>query len=192
MDSKLKGRVTCEDYDPRWRDEFEKVKGYLYSLLKDHVIAIEHVGSTSVIGCAAKPILDIDIVVKSKEDFISVKTILESVGYAHRGDQGIEGREVFKRLFEDEYMAYHLYCCQKDSKELLRHLSLRNYLNDHPKVRDEYSRLKKRLAELYPQQILDYMEGKDEFVKQMNIDCEKQGYLLSEYVRADGHKDWLK
>lgn len=187
MDSKLNGKVTCVDYDPQWRDEFEKVKSYLYSLLKDHVIAIEHVGSTSVIGCAAKPILDIDLVFESNEDFGSVKKILESVGYAHRGNHGIEGREVFKRLFEDDFMAYHLYCCQKDSKELLRHLSLKAYLNDHPNVTDEYGQLKKILADKYPEQILDYMEGKDEFVKQMLSDCQEKGYLMSEYVCQDGH-----
>jgi len=182
MDSKLKGKVACVDYDPQWRAEFKKVKNYLYSLLKDHVVAIEHVGSTSVIGCAAKPILDIDIVIESNDNFDSVKRILESVGYAHRGNQGIEGREVFKRLFEDDFMAYHLYCCQKDSKELLRHCSLRNYLNDHPNVKDDYGKLKKRLAIMYPEQILDYMEGKDGFVKQMLVDCEAKGYLMSEYM----------
>jgi len=187
MDSKLKGRVTCVDYDPQWRDEFEKVKSYLYSLLKDHVIAIEHVGSTSVVGCAAKPILDIDLVIENSEDFDSVKMILESVGFAHRGNQGIDGREVFKRLFEDDYMAYHLYCCQKDSLELLRHLSLKAYLNDYPRVKDEYSELKKSLAVMYPEQILDYMEGKDDFVKQMLIDCEDKGYLIQEYQPSDSH-----
>ncbi|PKM86675.1 MAG: hypothetical protein CVU85_07415 [Firmicutes bacterium HGW-Firmicutes-10] len=181
MDSKLKGKVTCIDYDPKWQVEFANVKHVLFELLKDTVIAIEHVGSTSVVGCAAKPILDIDLVIENQTDFDSVKRILESVGFAHRGDQGIQGREVFKRLFEDEYMAYHLYCCQKDSQELLRHLSLKAYLNDHPKVRDAYSKLKKSLAEQFPEQILDYMEGKDEFVKQMLTDLESEGYLLKEY-----------
>lgn len=184
MENKTKGRVTCVDYDPQWRDEFEKVKSYLYSLLKDHVIAIEHVGSTSVIGCAAKPILDIDIVIDSNENFIPVKTILESVGFAHRGNQGIDGREVFKRLFDDDNMAYHLYCCQKDSLELLRHLSLKAYLNDYPRVKDEYSELKKSLAAMYPEQILDYMEGKDDFVKQMLTDLEAKGYLINKYLNS--------
>ncbi|PKM66579.1 MAG: hypothetical protein CVU94_07455 [Firmicutes bacterium HGW-Firmicutes-19] len=181
MDSKLKGRVTCVDYDPNWQVEFVKVKHALFGLLKDTVIAIEHVGSTSVVGCAAKPILDIDLVIENHSDFDSVKRILESVGFAHRGDQGIQGREVFKRLFEDEFMAYHLYCCQKDSLELLRHLSLKAYLTDHPKVRDAYGELKKNLAEQFPEEILDYMEGKDEFVKQMLMDLESKGYLLTEY-----------
>jgi GrpB-like predicted nucleotidyltransferase (UPF0157 family) len=181
MDSKLRGKVVCVDYDPLWPFEFEKVEHFLMGLLKDHVIAIEHVGSTSIVGCSAKPILDIDLVIERKEEFSSVKTILESVGYAHRGNQGIEGREVFKRLFEDEFMAYHLYCCQKDSEELLRHLSLRAYLSDHSKIRDEYSDLKKRLAKQYPDQILDYMDGKDDFIKQMLSDAESEGCLLKEY-----------
>jgi GrpB-like predicted nucleotidyltransferase (UPF0157 family) len=187
MNYKLKSKVVCVDYDPQWKDEFERVKTYLNSLLKDHVIAIEHVGSTSVIGCAAKPILDIDLVIENSDDFDSVKMILESVGFAHRGNQGIEGREVFKRLFEDGFMAYHLYCCQKDALELLRHISLKNYLNDHPKVRDEYGELKKRLALMFPEQILDYMEGKDDFVKQMLIDCEVKGYLIQEYQPTGSH-----
>lgn len=181
MDSKLKGKVTCIDYDPTWQVEFEKVKHVLFELLKDTVIAIEHVGSTSVVGCAAKPILDIDLVIEDQSYFESVKRILESVGFAHRGDQGIQGREVFKRLFEDEFMAYHLYCCQKDSEELLRHLSLKAYLISYPEIRDAYSKLKKSLAEQFPEQILDYMEGKDAFVKQMLIDLESEGYLLNEY-----------
>jgi GrpB-like predicted nucleotidyltransferase (UPF0157 family) len=181
MDSKLRGKVICVDYDSNWPVEFEKIKHFLMGLLQDHVIAIEHVGSTSIVGCSAKPILDIDLVIERKEEFDSVKTILESVGYAHRGNQGIEGREVFKRLFEDEFMAYHLYCCQKDSEELLRHLSLRTYLSDHPKIRDEYSELKKSLAKQYPDQILDYMEGKDDFIKKMLSDAESKGYLLKEY-----------
>lgn len=181
MDSKLRGKVICVDYDSNWPIEFEKIKHFLMGLLKNHVIAIEHVGSTSILGCSAKPILDIDLVIERKEEFNSVRTILESVGYAHRGNQGIEGREVFKRLFEDEFMAYHLYCCQKDSEELLRHLTLRAYLSDHPKIRDEYSELKKSLARQFPESILDYMEGKDDFIKHMLKDSESKGYLLEEY-----------
>jgi GrpB-like predicted nucleotidyltransferase (UPF0157 family) len=184
MDSKLKGLVTCVNYNPIWKNEFRKVESYLFDLLKDNIIAIEHIGSTSVRGCSAKPILDIDLVIENQEEFDSVKTILESVGYAHRGNQGIEGREVFKRLFEDDFMAYHLYCCKKDSTELLRHLSLKAYLNHYPKVRDEYGTLKMRLAKEFPEQILDYMEGKDDFVKHMLTDLETKGYLLKEYHRS--------
>jgi GrpB-like predicted nucleotidyltransferase (UPF0157 family) len=184
MDSKRKGLVTCVSYDPIWESEFKRVETYLFDLLKDNIIAIEHIGSTSVIGCSAKPILDIDLVIENQTDFDSVKMILESVGYAHRGDQGIEGREVFKRMFEDDFMAYHLYCCQKNSLELLRHLSLKTYLGEHPNVRDEYGLLKMRLAEEFPEQILDYMDGKDDFVKQMLYDLKKQGYLQKVYHKT--------
>jgi GrpB-like predicted nucleotidyltransferase (UPF0157 family) len=185
MDSKLNDKVVCLDYDPRWIEEFENIRLYLQRILNEHITAIEHVGSTSVVGCAAKPILDIDLVVDTHTDFETVKVILESVGYAHRGNQGIEGREVFKRLFNDDYMAYHLYCCQKDSVELLRHLSLKAYLTDHLIIRDDYSRLKKRLALQHSESILDYMEGKDHFIKQMLIDLGKKGYLLKEYRKSD-------
>ncbi len=181
MDSKLKGKVTCVNYDPHWTEEFKKVKIYLQSLIKDHIVEIEHVGSTSVVGCAAKPILDIDIVIACSADFEPVKKILESVGYVHMGDQGIVGREVFKRTFEDEFMAYHLYCCTQDSPELLRHLSLRNYLMNHPDEVIHYSDLKKELAQRFPTSIDDYINGKDSFVRQMLENLAKAGYLLETY-----------
>jgi GrpB-like predicted nucleotidyltransferase (UPF0157 family) len=169
------------DYDPEWKVEFDKIKDYLFSLLCDHIMAIEHVGSTAVVGCAAKPILDIDIVIESTADFESVRKILEDAGYVHKGNQGIEGREVFKRTFEDEFMAYHLYCCTKDSPELLRHLSLRKYLTDHPQEIIRYSELKKGLARRFPYSIEDYIEGKDAFVKQMLTDLRNDGYLMETY-----------
>lgn len=181
MDSKLRGHVICLDYDPRWKSEFKRVQTYLSSLLQDQIIGVEHVGSTSVAGCAAKPILDIDLVIDSESDFHAVKKTLEQAGYIHRGDQGIEGREVFKRLFEDEFMAYHLYVCTKVSKELLRHLSLKMYLADHPEVVIAYSNLKKELARSYPYSIQDYMDGKDAFIKKMLADLDEQGYLIQNY-----------
>lgn len=181
MDSKLKGHVLCLDYDPMWKLEFEKIKDYLCSILCNHIIAIEHVGSTSVVGCAAKPILDIDMVIESTADFEPVRKILEGAGYVHKGNQGIEGREVFKRTFEDEFMAYHLYCCTKDSPELLRHLSLRNYLRDHPEEVVRYSNLKKELAQRYPFSIDDYIDGKDSYVKQLINRLTEAGYLMETY-----------
>lgn len=88
--------IIVEKYNPDWKNEFEKAKKAYSDLLNDIDVEILHVGSTSVEGLWAKPILDIDIVVKDTRTSQKVIDILESVGYKHVGNLGIEGREVMK------------------------------------------------------------------------------------------------
>ena len=86
-------------------------------------ISIEHVGSTSIPGMKAKPIIDIDVVVQDEAQFLSVKEDLEKIGYIHKGDLGISGREVFDEDNVSIKIAHHLYVCKKDNPELLRHIA---------------------------------------------------------------------
>src|SRR5688500_3749321 len=82
-------------YDPVWAQLFESLREHLLDLLVGLDVGIEHVGSTAVPGLAAKPIVDIDVVVPSPEEISDVVRRLESGGYVHRGDLGIAGREAF-------------------------------------------------------------------------------------------------
>lgn len=109
MDSKMRGIVRCEPYNSKWKEEFGKIKAMLTDYIGDLVISIEHVGSTSVEGLAAKPIINIDIVFDSYDIFPIITQRLNTIGFIHEGDNGIKGREAFKRSYEDEYMPYHLY-----------------------------------------------------------------------------------
>ena len=120
--------ITVVPYDPSWHEAFERICRELKSALHDSVLAIEHVGSTSVPGLYAKPIIDIDIVI-STGMFETVKALLGSIGYMHAGDLGIEGREAFKYEGKPHLMVHHLYVCNEDSDELKRHLALRDFLN---------------------------------------------------------------
>ncbi|GJM35172.1 MAG: hypothetical protein DHS20C18_41730 [Saprospiraceae bacterium] len=144
--------MLIQTYNPIWKQHFETIKEVLQSALHGHTIAIEHIGSTSVPGLAAKPIIDIDIVFPADAEFIAIKTDLSKIGYYHNGDQGIANREAFKRneglnkhpvLDEIEH---HLYVCPADSQELHRHLLFRNYLRRHNWAREEYGKLKYALA----------------------------------------------
>ncbi|CUQ07099.1 protein YqkA [Clostridium baratii] len=110
--------VVVEDYNPRWKTEFEKIKEELMMALSHKIIFIEHVGSTAVEGLAAKPIIDIDIVID--DNFKEVKMILESIDYISEGDLGIHGREAFKYYNKEHLMKHHLYVCNKDNEELHR------------------------------------------------------------------------
>ena len=121
-------RIEVVPDDPAWIAEFQKLRAMLMGFIGDLVLDIEHVGSTSVAGLAAKPIIDIDVVMESYDVFPAIVERLAREGFEHVGDLGIAGREAFKRTFEDGFMAYHLYVCPKDGKEYRQHIALRDYL----------------------------------------------------------------
>lgn len=151
--------IVVVPYNPNWPHEFEKIKSELAVTLQDSVLSIEHVGSTSVPGLWAKPIIDIDIVIH-KEKFDIVKTRLGSIGYVYEGDLGIVGREAFKYEDKPHLAEHHLYVCDKDADELKRHLALRDFLRGNKEYRDKYSNVKIQMAEKYPHDIDGYLDGK--------------------------------
>ncbi|NFS94782.1 GrpB family protein, partial [Clostridium botulinum] len=99
--------VIVEDYNPKWKESFESIKDELLAVLSGKIISIEHIGSTSVEGLSAKPIIDIDIVID--RNFDEVKKELETISYIHEGDLGIYGREAFKYSNKPHLMVHHLY-----------------------------------------------------------------------------------
>ena len=157
-------KVIVENYSPLWTEAFKNIKKELSSVLNDDVLAIEHVGSTSVVGLKAKPIIDIDIIIEDVNQFDHIKQQLMDIGYMHEGDQGIEGREAFGYLNKSHLMRHHLYVCQKDNVHLKRHLALRDHLRNHPEDVIAYGMLKEKLAKLYPENIDKYIEGKSELI----------------------------
>lgn len=161
--------VVVEDYNPKWKIEFEKIKAELMMVLYDKIISIEHVGSTAVEGLAAKPIIDIDIVIDN--NFEEVKIILESIDYISEGDLGIHGREAFKYYNKEHLMKHHLYVCNKYNKELYRHIKFRDYLKAHKVERDRYGSVKKEMAEKYPEDIDLYIDGKEPIILEIYKKC---------------------
>ena len=151
--------VVVLPYDEKWKQDFTSIKSELLQSLGDIAISVEHVGSTSVEGLAAKPIIDIDVVVK-KEQINDAILALANIGYIHEGDLGIPGREAFKYFGKEHLQRHHLYVCADDSLELKRHLAFRDYLRTHPDAVDEYSKIKIKAANLYPDDIDKYMEYK--------------------------------
>ena len=181
MDSKMRGMVRCALYDPKWKEEFGRIKTMLMDCIGDLIIDIEHVGSTSVEGLTAKPIIDIDIVFDSYAVFPEIAERLKTIGFVHEGDLGIKGREAFKRNFEDEYMPYHLYACPKDAEELLKHISFREYLKVNGCDREMYGNLKMELAGCFPGDIGAYMVGKQDCIQRIYENIKKCGMLLEKY-----------
>jgi GrpB-like predicted nucleotidyltransferase (UPF0157 family) len=130
---------------------------------------MEHVGSTSIPGMTAKPIIDIDLVIQP-QDWETIKTLLEERGYNHRGDLGIKDRESYD--LTDEALkaalpAHHLYVCPAHSAELKRHIAFREYLKTHKADRERLSCLKWALAEAFDNDKFPYMDGKDTLVREI-------------------------
>lgn len=170
---KRKDKIIVVDYDPKWAEQFTELCDLLLRYVdKADIISIEHVGSTSVVGLKAKPIIDLDIVVTDEEGMKKVIAQLAKLGYEHIGDLGVTGREAFKRPSENiltdgtgrKWFEHRLYVCQKGSVGLRNHLTLRDYLRQNPEKVIEYSELKQDLAEKYPYDIDGYIEGKTDFI----------------------------
>jgi len=159
-------------YDPNWPVEYEALAAVLRQAVGDVAVSIEHVGSTSVPGLASKPILDIDIIMASRDDLPAIAERLARLGYAHNGDQGCPGREAFK--YPDatvphdgsgrRWPTHHLYACDVDNIYYRRHVAFRDYLRAHADVAKEYGELKLSLAETYRNDRNGYTEAKTEFV----------------------------
>ncbi len=168
-----KKKIIVVDYDPKWAEQFAELRDLLLRYVNEKdIIRIEHVGSTSVVGLKAKPIIDLDIIVVDEECMKKVITQLAQLGYEHIGDLGVTGREAFKRPAENiltdgtgrKWFQHHLYVCQTGSVGLRNHIALRDHLRQHPEKVVEYGNLKQDLAEKHPYDIDAYIEGKTDFI----------------------------
>jgi len=175
------------DYDPRWATLFAEFRDALWPHVEDIATAFEHVGSTSVPGLAAKPIIDMDIVVPDMAVAIEVIERLAPLGYTHRGDLGITGRHAF--FHPADTPEHHLYVCLEGSIGLRNHLVLRDYLLTHPTAVSEYATLKMCLAEQHSDDINAYIEGKTEFIVGLLEHLDLTADDLLEVVRANRAPD---
>ena len=162
-----KKHVVVVPYNEEWKPAFQDIKNELDAALGDLALSIEHVGSTSVEGLSAKPIIDIDVVIEDVSKLDSVIVAFEKIGYRHEGDLGVPGREAFKYDGKEHLMKHHLYVCAKDAKELQRHIAFRDYLRTHADAVEAYSKVKEEGARLFPEDIDKYIEHKSPFIEEI-------------------------
>ena len=136
--------IEVVPYDPLWPQRFEQTRAALVKALAAvPVRAIEHVGSTSVQGLDAKPIVDIDVVV-AREQLHPAIDALVLAGYEHRGDLGIPDRHSLRA--PDDGVRRRVYVVVEGSLALRNHLAVRDALRASASLRAEYAALKHRLA----------------------------------------------
>lgn len=165
--------LIIADYDPAWPQQFETLRSRIAPALGSLAKAIEHVGSTSVPGLAAKPVIDLDVLLRSRGDLRDAIAALAALGYKHRGDLGVPDREAFQSPPGD--IQHHLYVCPPDSKEYARHLAFRDSMRSHPEQGRDYALLKRKLVVEFAFDREGYNRAKTSFVEEVLLRVESLG-----------------
>ena len=158
-------RIIIADYDPAWPARFEEEREAIVAALGGAaagVVAIEHVGSTSVPGLAAKPIIDIAIGVRQVADAVPCITPIVGLGYKCMGEFGIPGRLYFRK---GKPRSHHLHMVVHQGEFWQDHIGFRDALRGQPDLAQEYARLKRELAAHHVGDRVGYTEAKTPFIQ---------------------------
>ncbi|WP_339229279.1 GrpB family protein [Oceanobacillus sp. FSL K6-2867] len=158
-------KVEVCSYTEQWTYMFAKEAEKLKPIFGNQLLDIHHIGSTSIQGLKAKPVIDIMPVVKEINLVEKFNEEMKRIGYEAKGENGIPGRRYFQK--EGSNRTHHVHIFQVGSDEIKRHLAFRDYLRSHPDLKEAYGALKENLAKQFPYDMESYINGKDHFVKEM-------------------------
>lgn len=156
--------VIIADYSPAWPARYEVEKSQILRAIGPWVAAIEHIGSTSVPGLSAKPIIDIMVAIRILDDAAHCIEPLHALGYQYHPEfeDSLPERRYFNRGPRDDH--YHLHMVELTSGFWERHLLFRDYLRTHRETAQDYERLKQALAAQYREDRSGYTDAKTEFI----------------------------
>ncbi|MBM7644518.1 GrpB-like predicted nucleotidyltransferase (UPF0157 family) [Scopulibacillus daqui] len=155
-------KVEVTPYHPRWTRMFNEEADQLRDVFGSVILDIHHIGSTSVEGLKAKPIIDMMPVVRDIHNIDGFNKAMIAMGYEPMGENGIPGRRFFQKGGDNR--THHIHMYQLGNPEIERHLAFRDYLRAHPKSAKEYGNLKEALAQQFPYDIESYIKGKEQLV----------------------------
>ena len=159
-------RVEIADSNPDWKAVFDQLALDLRSALADAPATVEHVGSTSVPGLAAKPIIDIAIGVAGAINVDHAIDALERLGYAYRRDEGDEGGHLFVADdHQPEHRIAYVHVVSTEDPQWRRYLAFRDRLRGDVTARASYERMKRELAERFPNDREGYAAAKESFIR---------------------------
>jgi len=167
LDKNIKRKYLFEPYNPDWVNQFQNIKKNLGLVFGEKALQIEHVGSTSIPGMFAKPLIDILIIVKNIDDLSEETLKMESLNYLY-GKDYIEPRSIlfFKTTDEDQKLE-NIHVCEKDSQKTKQFLIMRDFFRTFPEKAKEYSDLKRKNFEQFPNDYPAYRLAKTPFLQKM-------------------------
>jgi GrpB-like predicted nucleotidyltransferase (UPF0157 family) len=154
--------VRLAPYDPLWPREFDAEADRLTRACEGLPLRLEHIGSTSIPGMFAKPVIDILAGVPPRASRAPYIAALVAIGYEHLGANGVPGRNYFRR---GSPRSHHVHMVSWSSQVWKNHLLFRDYLRAHADVAQEYAVLKRELAAAFPDDARQYSEEKGPFIK---------------------------
>jgi GrpB-like predicted nucleotidyltransferase (UPF0157 family) len=160
-------RVEIVEYDPKWVTLYREERARILAVIGHLQVAVEHIGSTAVVGLGAKPVIDIMVGVDCLSDAQLCMEPLKSLGYRYHPE--IEATMPDRRFFgkgePPKEQHYHVHMVEKGSEFWRVHLAFRDYLRSHPETSRQYCKLKKKLASEYGSDREGYTEAKTEFIE---------------------------
>jgi GrpB-like predicted nucleotidyltransferase (UPF0157 family) len=161
-------RVEVVPHNPNWLNAFENESKQVAIVLGNNLVAVHHIGSTAIPMIHAKPIIDMLVEVREVAKVDEQDSAMQVLGYKVMGEFGIPGRRFFRKDNEAGIRTHHIHTFEANSAQVERHLAFRDYMRIHAEDAQKYSELKQELAKKYPNDIEGYMDGKDEFIKEMD------------------------
>lgn len=161
-------KVEVIPHNPNWHNLFDVESPQIVIALGKNVIAIHHIGSTSIGTIYAKPIIDILVEVSSIDKVDEQNSSMQLLGYQCMGEFGIKERRFFLKDNPAGVRTHHIHVFEANSAQISRHLAFRDYLSTHLKDSQAYSILKQTLAKKYPHDIEGYMDGKYDFIQEID------------------------
>jgi GrpB-like predicted nucleotidyltransferase (UPF0157 family) len=150
------------DYDPNWQVIFERESELVAAALGDDVVEIQHIGSTSIPGLRAKPIIDLLAAVESFAPIAEYERVLEPLGYRHHPHNEEDERIFF---WKGTPRTHHLHIVEYATWEHQRHVIFRDYLRAHPEIAQWYEQIKRELWISFKGNRPAYTKGKTAFIK---------------------------
>jgi GrpB-like predicted nucleotidyltransferase (UPF0157 family)/predicted ester cyclase len=152
-------RIVIVDYDPKWPERYEHERSRIIAAVGDVALGIEHIGSTSIPGLAAKPIVDIVVAVPDVDDDAAFAPALTAAGYEPRV------REAGHRMFRTPERDVHVHVYQEGSPEIVAYLDLRDWLRIDEEGRERYAAVKRELSRRAWADMNDYADAKSDVVQ---------------------------
>lgn len=156
---------TIEPYHPEWVKKFQSIKAVLEGVFADRAVAIEHVGSTSVPGMKAKPIIDVLVVVKDIAVLDSEKSVMKSKGYLVEENYVAPNTLLFRWVDGEGNKLENIHVCENGAPMEKQFLAMRDYLRAFPEEAKSYVQLKDELVKTFPNDYESYRAAKDPFLK---------------------------
>lgn len=160
-------KVVLVPPSPHWEETARQESERFAQALGDNLVVIHHVGSTSIPGIWAKPVIDLAPEVNNIDALDGLQARIRELGYEYWGEYGLPGRRFCPRIAPNGLRLANVHCYQSGDPGLHRHLAFRDYLRAHPEIASEYEREKLRARDLHPHDLYAYNDEKDAWIRRV-------------------------